>query len=336
MYLNAAARSWSGPSPSQRLNAAYDFHRSLPDYHPTELIPLPQVAKELGVKVTYLKDEGKRLGLSSFKILGASWGTDMALTRLLGLPHNVGLDPLREALQQQDTPPELYAATDGNHGRAVARMGAILGLLVCIFVPSGLDKAAIEAIEAEGPHVRVIKVNGSYDDTVKAVFMDSAAQPTRILIQDTASKEYEEAARVSPDTLHARLSGLMPGKVDSGRIQHHDEGNRRTAGQKPHSRRRPRRSRIPGPVGGGTLQSCRERPNGGPHGGARHRGMPTHESQEWRKSTDSDQPHHYDWTRLRNCLFHSLAGAAGWGRRKSDCQRPRSSPRPGDSVFFGH
>lgn len=49
------------------------FHRTLPGYQPTPLVALPDLAKELGVKGVYIKDESKRFGLNAFKALGASY-----------------------------------------------------------------------------------------------------------------------------------------------------------------------------------------------------------------------------------------------------------------------
>ena len=69
-YSSPAARYWTGPSAPC---GAYAFHRSLPAYAPTPLVPVPAIAAELGVGRVLVKDESSRLGLPAFKILGASW-----------------------------------------------------------------------------------------------------------------------------------------------------------------------------------------------------------------------------------------------------------------------
>ena len=48
-------------------------HAALPGYAPTELRSCPGLADWLGVRAVLVKDESERLGLPSFKILGASW-----------------------------------------------------------------------------------------------------------------------------------------------------------------------------------------------------------------------------------------------------------------------
>ena len=49
-----------------------DFHHTLGN-KTTPLIQLPHLAKSLGIKNILVKDESSRLGLNSFKPLGASY-----------------------------------------------------------------------------------------------------------------------------------------------------------------------------------------------------------------------------------------------------------------------
>ena len=117
------AQKWHS-SPDSTVEQAYNFHKRLPGYQPTPLVSLEAIAKELGVRAVYVKDESSRLGLPSFKILGASWGTFRALAAKLGFPLESDLDAVRSIAAKSDI--TLHAATDGNHGRAVAWMGRLL------------------------------------------------------------------------------------------------------------------------------------------------------------------------------------------------------------------
>ena len=63
------------------------FHRSLPDSAVTPLISLPYVAKEVGVKNVFVKDESKRLGLPAFKALGAFYAVFRTLCKRYKLDH---------------------------------------------------------------------------------------------------------------------------------------------------------------------------------------------------------------------------------------------------------
>jgi diaminopropionate ammonia-lyase len=91
------------------------FHESLPHYHPTPLVSLPEIAQQLGIQNLLVKDEGSRLGLPAFKILGASWATAKSVARHTGLESELSLENLAPAAQAANL--VLYAATDGNHGR---------------------------------------------------------------------------------------------------------------------------------------------------------------------------------------------------------------------------
>lgn len=167
------------------------FHCDNFDYQPTRLTSLPDVAKATGVKSVYIKTETSRLGLPSFKILGASWGVFRSIAKRLDLPLNANLGAIREAISQSDL--TLYAATDGNHGRAVAYMGRLLSIAVQIHVPNFLDSEAIAAIEGEGAKVHVS--SGDYDVAV-ADALSASDYLNGILVQDTAFDGYTEIPQV--------------------------------------------------------------------------------------------------------------------------------------------
>ena len=167
--LRARDRSWTCEGVPDEVVA---FHQSLDGYAPTPLVSLPFLADELGVARVLLKDESSRLGLPAFKALGASWAIHRALAE-----RDAALGP---AL--------LVTATDGNHGRAVARFARLLGHRAHIVIPVGVHPVAIAAIESEGATVTMVE--GSYDDAVAAA-AEVARVENGILVQDTAWPSYE-------------------------------------------------------------------------------------------------------------------------------------------------
>ena len=171
--------------------ASLPFHRELPGYAPTPLRELPGLAARCGVSRVWLKDEGARLGLPAFKILGASWAASRMLAARLGEPALAAdLDALRARLGGA---PALVTATDGNHGRAVARMAALLGLPARVFLPAGAAPARIAAIAGEGALVE--EVDGTYDDAVTR----AAAVATEVgglLLQDTSLPGHERVSEL--------------------------------------------------------------------------------------------------------------------------------------------
>ena len=147
------------------------FHRRLPGYQPTPLVSAPALADRFGLGHVWVKDESRRLGLPSFKILGASWAIYRLLLERLQFEHG-GVEPAWADLAELRTaltplgPLTLVAATDGNHGRAVAHMARLLGYPARILVPAGTVDARTAGIESEGATVAV--VDGTYDDAVAA------------------------------------------------------------------------------------------------------------------------------------------------------------------------
>ncbi len=159
----------------------------MPGYRPTPLVELAELATELGVGAVLVKDESDRLGLPAFKILGASWAVNCALSQRAGF--DAPAKSLIE-LRERSAPVTLVSATDGNHGRAVARMAALLGLAARIYIPAGTVKETVEAITSEG--AEVLQTDLAYDDVVWAAASSTAGHPDDLLVQDTAWQGYEQ------------------------------------------------------------------------------------------------------------------------------------------------
>ena len=163
------------------------FHARLPGYSRTRLASLSDLARDMGIKALYIKDESTRFGLPSFKILGASWGIYRALIDRLDFAAQCSLEELRAAAQAHKL--QLFAATDGNHGRAVAWMAKLLRIRAVIYIPKGVDDHTRQLISAEGSDV--ILLTESYDHAV-ATAAEAAHRQGGILVQDTAFGDYEQ------------------------------------------------------------------------------------------------------------------------------------------------
>lgn len=174
--LRPAVRA--GPAPAGMFTAAEykeveQYYREQP---PTPLHSLPELARRLGIAELLLKDESSRAGLNAFKILGV----DFALSRLR-----------RDGRLSQGT--VLACATDGNHGRAVARTAARMGLASHVYLPSQASRARIQAIAGEGAEVHI--TDGNYDDAVRQAARD-AGQNGWLAVSDTSWPGYEEVPRM--------------------------------------------------------------------------------------------------------------------------------------------
>ena len=196
MYLNSQAKDWTS---DQELHPEILlFHQQLPDFAETPLRPLSSHdCQKLGVREIFVKDESTRCGLPAFKILGASWGAHRAITERLDCSTTSPLEHVRRLAQKTEMC--LYTATDGNHGRAVSRIGKILGVKVSVFVPRIMLPKTREFIRGEGALVTV--VDGDYDDAVRAAETESKGADG-ILVQDTGWPGYEEIPKVSSDNVY--------------------------------------------------------------------------------------------------------------------------------------
>ena len=167
------------------------FHAQLPDYRPTQLVSLKDLARTWGLGEILIKDESTRFELNAFKVLGGSYAVACLICRVLGMDIE---DTSYRHLTSDEVYPSirhmtLATATDGNHGRGVAWAAQQLGLKAVIYVPKGTAQARIENIRAHGASVEVTDLN--YDDAVRLA-CDTAQKNGWYLIQDTAWEDYAD------------------------------------------------------------------------------------------------------------------------------------------------
>jgi len=190
---------------------AFRVHRRLPGYVPTPLRSLPRLAARFGLGSLHLKDESNRLGLPAYKVLGAAWATIRVLeARWPAVQGWADLDDLRRRLTGHRL--RLVTATDGNHGRGVARVARLLGFAAEVYVPVGTVAARITGIESEG--ARVVVVDGTYDATVAA-----AARVTGddvLLIQDHGWPGYEEIPALVAEGYETIFTEVAEARVRDG------------------------------------------------------------------------------------------------------------------------
>ncbi len=214
----AVVNPLAGPVPRVEVPTAevLAFHRRLPGYEPTPLLSVPALAERLGVASLLVKAESSRFGLPAFKMLGASWAVYKALRERLGADpgpwHDV--DELAERLSPL-RPFTLVAATDGNHGRAVARMARLVGLGARIFVPSGTTDARIAGIAGEG--AEVIVVPGNYDAAVARSAEEEG--PRSAVISDTSWPGYREVPRWVTEGYSTMFAEIDSSLAAAGRRQ---------------------------------------------------------------------------------------------------------------------
>jgi diaminopropionate ammonia-lyase len=163
-FVNPAVDPAAVPPPGAE---ATSFHAGLRGYRPTPVHVLGALARELGVGSVTVKDESDRLGLPSFKALGASWA-------------------IERTVRERPDVHTLIAASAGNHGRAVAHIAATRGLRCRVFLPARAAAARRAAIATEG--AEVIVLDGDYEDAVTAA-RNAALDPGTAEIADVGDTQ---------------------------------------------------------------------------------------------------------------------------------------------------
>lgn len=169
-----------------------DFHRSLSGYAPTPLVSLKKLSDKVGVGEILVKDESKRFNVNAFKPLGASYAIYMLIKKEWErkFESEFKADSLYDLELMNKLGSFVFsAATDGNHGKAVAWMSKRIGQKAKIFMPSDTKKARIVNIEKEG--AEVILIDGTYDDCVREVSIRSKKNGW-YEVGDTAYGDYTE------------------------------------------------------------------------------------------------------------------------------------------------
>ncbi|WP_165960817.1 diaminopropionate ammonia-lyase [Actinocrispum wychmicini] len=190
------------------------YHRRLPGYAATPLYDLPELANEMGVGRLWVKHESTRFGLPSFKALGASWAAYRLVEQRVGRSLRDEWSTVEDlrALLSNHADLTLVTATDGNHGRAVARVAALFGMSAHIYVPEGTAAARIQAIRAEGARVDQTDVN--YDETVRIAA--ATASGDRLIVSDTSWPGYEEVPGWISDGYSTMFREIQAALTESG------------------------------------------------------------------------------------------------------------------------
>lgn len=166
------------------------FHRGFDEYLETPLHNLMNLAKHLGLKDIFVKDESYRFGLNAFKVLGSAYAIGKYLANRLG--HDISEVSLKY-LRSKEVKKKLgeitfVTATDGNHGRGVAWVANQLGHKSVVYMPRGSSLIRLNNIKKEGGDAYII--DGNYEDAVK-LSEEMAKENGWVLIQDTALEGYE-------------------------------------------------------------------------------------------------------------------------------------------------
>ena len=168
------------------------FHESFPEYIRTPLVELKGLAKALGVKNIFIKDESYRFGLNAFKALGGSYAIGSYLAHKNNLSEDSITYEVIQNLAHSGEKETFITATDGNHGRGVAWTCNRLKQNAVVRMPNGTVAERLKNIQKLGADASITEFN--YDDTVRLCHKMSQENGW-ILVQDTSWPGYEEIPR---------------------------------------------------------------------------------------------------------------------------------------------
>lgn len=170
---------------------AKDFHMSFPMYKITPLAQLNNLAKNIGLKSIYVKDESYRFGLNAFKVLGGSYAIGNYIANKL----NMNIEDLpyekmvSKEIRQKLGDLTFVTATDGNHGRGIAWTANQLKQKSVVYMPKGSSLERLKNIQTEGADASITNFN--YDEAVRLA-NEKASENGWVMVQDTAWDGYED------------------------------------------------------------------------------------------------------------------------------------------------
>lgn len=154
------------PAPSVDAEAPRNLLERCPEAGKTPLVALGAFA---GAAEVFVKDERARMGLGSFKALGAAYVIAC------------------EAERGRAAGETFVCASAGNHGLSVAAGAAAFKANAVIYLSRAVPEAFAERLRARGAEVR--RVDGSYEDSMAAA-ADAAANEGFKLLSDSSWQGY--------------------------------------------------------------------------------------------------------------------------------------------------
>jgi threonine synthase len=155
----------------------------------TPLLPAPRLARELGVRELYLKNDAVNFPTLSFK--------DRVVAVALSKAREFGFRTVA-------------CSSTGNLANALAAAAAAEGLEACIFTPADLEEAKIAATRVYG--VRLVRLDGTYDQ-VNRLCAELAERFPWGIVNVNLRPYYAEGSKTVGYEIAEQLGWRLPGAV---------------------------------------------------------------------------------------------------------------------------
>ncbi|MFK7836158.1 MAG: pyridoxal-phosphate dependent enzyme [Sulfitobacter sp.] len=149
------------PWPSDNAATPIELLKRCPAANTTPLVSASALAAQIGIASLHIKDERSRMGLGSFKALGAAYV----------IAHDA-----EEGLASGQT---YVTASAGNHGMSVAAGAAAFGAQAVIYIAKTVPESFAERLRGHGAEVR--REGDIYEDSMQTAAEAAEAQGWQLL-----------------------------------------------------------------------------------------------------------------------------------------------------------
>lgn len=160
--------------------ASRALHARCPLAAPTPLVSLGTLASDLGIRALHAKDERQRMGLGSFKALGAAY----ALAKEAAA---AGGDPATALAGRT-----YICASAGNHGLSMASGARLFGAGAVVYLARTVPDTFADRLRDKG--ASVLRYGETYEESMAAA-MEEAEKRGWHLLSDSSWEGYAEPAR---------------------------------------------------------------------------------------------------------------------------------------------
>jgi diaminopropionate ammonia-lyase len=176
--LTGTGLSGEARLPADNAAPVQELLAQCPAHAPTPLVDLPGIAEEIPISSLVVKDERARMGLGSFKALGAAYAIARAAA-------SAAERDWATALADR----VFVTASAGNHGLSVAAGARIFGAKAVIYLSATVPEPFADRLRRAGAEVR--RAGASYEESMDAAAA-AAAEHGWTLLSDSSWPGYEE------------------------------------------------------------------------------------------------------------------------------------------------
>ena len=152
--------------------------------------PLHILNSELGISQLYIKDERDRMGLGSFKALGAAYVIALAASNEIEATPNIAIETITpEQLSKTLNGRTYVCASAGNHGLSVAAGARVFGAQAIIYLSKTVPESFAERLRAYGSEV--VRAGDNYEESMAAAAA-KADESGWVLLSDSSWPGYTD------------------------------------------------------------------------------------------------------------------------------------------------